>query len=676
MARAQQDSVEAARQLVEIADEAYEVQKAINLANEQYVMAASLDPSNLKANWMAGITYLETVNRDRSTKYFLQIYKLSPEYRFDLQYYIGRGYQLSLDFKMALENYNAYKAKLLADQNYRGRDKVSLKNVDRRIFECENGLEFIVNPANYSIVNVGSAINSEWPDYGPVLNEDETILIFTSRRKSGNQNEDVDSDNFPFEDVFISTKENGNWTQAVNIGEVINTPFHDSNLGLSPDAATLFLFGEDENGGGDIYISDRQEDGTYDLPRPMLGSINSSYSENSISVSLDGNTAYFSSDRPGGYGGLDIYVSTKDNRGVWGRTKNLGPIINTEFDEDGPFIDHDSKALYFSSVGRKGMGGFDIFRSDLDEESGEWQEPVNLGYPINTPDNDIYFVATKDGKRGYYASVREDGMGFTDIYEVTVPPGQNSFADNVINPIKQVNDDTPSTDNPGDENPPDVREVVVPDAVDMADVTLRVRVLDADTRTPLDNVRISLRAKVGNGVVPVQAEGKGIYAFTINNDIDTDYSVSVEKTGYVFVSRDITLPAAAKEPQEIRRTLNLSPARSGVTKRLRNVYFKFNQAVFIDQSYRELNNLEKFLAENPTVNIEIGGHTDAVGGEQYNKQLSEKRAIAVVDYLKRKGIDARRLKAVGYGEKFPLASNDDEFEGRELNRRVELKILN
>ena len=210
-----QENVEAAKMLVEIADEAYYVQHAMDVAKDQYVMAVELDPGNIKANWMAGETHLQTVHREQATPYYLKVFDMDPDYHFDLLYKIGLSYQLGLDFDKALEHYHAYKKKVIDQVKYRGKDKVKLEVVERRIFECENGKQLVANPVQYSITNLGSKINSEWPDYGAVINEDETIMIFTSRRKDGNLNEDVFEDNFPYEDIFISKKENGEWSYAV-----------------------------------------------------------------------------------------------------------------------------------------------------------------------------------------------------------------------------------------------------------------------------------------------------------------------------------------------------------------------------------------------------------------------------------------------------------------------------
>ena len=658
---AQDENKELAKQLVEIADEIYFEQKAVVIANEQYVSAANMDPDNIKANYMAGRTYIESVNRDRSAKYFLRAYEIDPEYRFDLLYYIGKGYQYGMDFDNALEYYNRYKEKLLKEKNYRGQDVIPLKEVERNIYECKNGKEFTANPANFSIVNIGKEVNSELMDYGPVLNANEDVLIFTTRRRDGNVNEDVADDNFSYEDIFIAKKENGKWKKAENIGDQINTLYHESSLSLNADGSQLYIY-RSENG-GDIYISKLNEDGTYSELKPLSENINSSFSENSISESPDGQTLFFSSDRPGGLGGLDIYYSTKEKNGKWSRAKNVGDVINTEYDDDSPFIHYDGKTLYFSTKGRKGMGGYDIFKSEYDSVGGEWSEPVNLGYPINTPDNDVFFVSTKDGKRGYYASVREDGYGYNDIYEVTIPDILNGNE-----PIASKDADIEEEQQPEQKElePVEAKPVLQP-------VTLRVRVEDNNTAETL-NAKVSLKGVGDNIIIPVRKDEKGHFVFTATYPEPKKFMLTAENDGYLFKSFEITLPAAREEPKEIRRKIELDPLTVGVSSVLRNIYFEFDKASFTQQSYVELNKLEKLLSNNPNIKVEIAGHTDRIGTIIYNKDLSQRRADAVVKWLKKKGIDPRRLEARGYGKTKPLASNDDELEGRELNRRVEFKV--
>ena len=353
---------ELAKQYIEIAEEIMQATQAMDQARDQYVAATEADPTNILANWRAGDFYLKTVGKKNAVKYFLTVLELDPSYRFDIEYWIGQGYHYGSEFDKALAYYSRYRQKLVDNDGYRGRDRVDLAEVERRIYECNNALEYIANPAHYSVVNVGSAVNSEYEDYGPVLNEDETLLVFTSRRRDGNINQNVARDNKPFEEIFYSEKNGTNWTQAENIGETVNIMFHSSTLALSADGNQLFIYQDDNN--GDIYESDRKEDGTWSFPVSMSESINSEgFKESSISISPDGNVLFFASDRPGGQGGIDIYYSVKDRNGEWARSKNLGNKINTEYDDDGPFIDYDGKTLYFSSLGRKGMGGYDIFKS-------------------------------------------------------------------------------------------------------------------------------------------------------------------------------------------------------------------------------------------------------------------------------------------------------------------------
>ncbi|MEQ8242778.1 OmpA family protein [Fulvivirga sp.] len=625
-----------------------------------YVLAAEADPTNIVANWRAGDFYIKTVGKKNAVKYFLKVLELDAEYRFDIEYWIGQSYHFGMEFEKALAFYNRYRQKLIDRDGYRGRDRIELPEVDRKIFECQNAIEFVANPAHYTIVNIGSAINTEYEEYGPVLNEDETILIFTTRRRDGNLNENVFSDNKPYEDIFISTKENGQWSRAENIGNVVNTPFHDSNLALSADGSQLFLYKDENN--GDIYQSERKEDGTWTFPEPLSESINSQgFKEASISLSPDGDILFFASDRPGGQGGIDIYYSIKDRNGEWAKSKNLGSKINTEYDDDAPFIDYDGKTLYFSSLGRKGMGGYDIFKSTYDSAAGEWGEPTNLGYPINTPDDDIFFVSTKDGKRGYYASVREDGLGFTDIYMVTVKQ-EDEVGETLAGKNETEVEET-------DKEPQD--KTNIQSVNNTEPVTLVVKVVDSDN-SPLD-AKVSLTSS-DNMVVGKVSKGAGVFEFTTSATASKNYKLSVENSGYVFENIDLSLPAASTTAQTINRTVRMRKLQMGTRSVLRNIYFNFDKATFQDNSYNELNKLEGMMVENTGMQIEISGHTDNIGTKDYNKQLSQRRANAVKDYLVKKGIDARRITAVGYGEERPLASNDDEKEGRELNRRVEFKV--
>ncbi len=656
---------ELAKQYIEIAEEIMQATQAMDQARDQYVAATEADPTNILANWRAGDFYLKTVGKKNAVKYFLKVLELDPSYRFDIEYWIGQGYHYGSEFDKALAYYSRYRQKLVDNDGYRGRDRVDLAEVERRIYECNNALEYIANPAHYSVVNVGSAVNSEYEDYGPVLNEDETLLVFTSRRRDGNINQNVARDNKPFEEIFYSEKNGTNWTQAENIGETVNIMFHASTLALSADGNQLFIYQDDNN--GDIYETDRKEDGTWSFPVSMSESINSEgFKESSISISPDGNVLFFASDRPGGQGGIDIYYSVKDRNGEWARSKNLGNKINTEYDDDGPFIDYDGKTLYFSSLGRKGMGGYDIFKSTYDSAAGEWGEPENLGFPINTPDDDIYFVSTKDGKRGYYASVREDGMGYTDIYMVTILQEDEPGEQLASKEAEEV--ETKADDNQTQE----VTAVETPQSNPILPVTITVSVID-ENNEPLD-ARVSLTSE-DNMMAGKKTVGPGVFQFSVISPDPKSYRLSVENSGYVFQNIDLNVPAASTSARNIDRRVKMRRLTVGTRSVLRNIYFNFDKATFQDDSYNELNKLESMMSSNTGLQIEISGHTDNVGAADYNKSLSQRRANAVKNFLVEKGIDERRITAIGYGEERPLASNDDEMEGRELNRRVEFKVL-
>ena len=716
------------KQSAEMMDLAREMRKAsvaLDDIRDIVVQAADMDTTNLDANYEAGILHLNTIRKEQSVKYLLRIQRQFPDYKFDLGYYIGRGYQFGFRFNKALEYLEAYKAKYKANPRYRGTQRVSLRDVERNISECKNGLEFMAKPSEFNIENLGQGVNSEWNDYAPAINLDENFLIFTSRRSDGNLNENVSPrDNRPFEDIFYSTKKDENWSAAVNIGEPVNTPFNDSNIALSPDGKSLYTYHD-----GDIFIAQMRPDGKWGEPLMMPEPINSDSVESSISVTSDGITVYFSSDREGGYGGFDIYSATKGTDGKWGNVRNLGSAINTEYDEDSPFIDYTGKLLYYSSMGKKGMGGFDIFRSGLlDPKKNTWSEPENLGYPINTPDNDIYFVGSKDSKTGYYASVREGGLGYLDIYKISIAefvPKQPALLPlNLVvsaqdaetgEPMKgfyslQNTSDNSIAAEPVSKNgetifyvrSPNRQSYILTATQDGYESTTETITLDGAAATEvivkklvkLKRARIPLKLlislvdsetqkKIDGKVTLTSPAGQqtgnslfrdGFYQFDLNSD-GKEYRVAVEKPGYLFINQPIYLELDDARNGIIERVISLSKLKPGSVGTLNNIYFDFASSIIREQSFTELKQLEKILKENPGMHIEITGHTDNIGTTEFNQRLSELRAKAVKTYFVSNNISADRILTQGFGETRPLVSNDDEKEGRQFNRRVEFRII-
>jgi len=643
-----QDNQEISQQLIEIADEIYANTQAYIQARDAYIQVLDFDADNVKANYMAGKLYLQTINKERATPYLIKVLENDPEYSFDLYYLIGSAYQYNLDFDNAIKFFEQYLDKLANAGNYQGSELVPAASAKRKIEQCEIGKVLVANPLNYRITNIGPAINSEWPDYAPVVNREENILMFSSRRQEGNLNPDVFEDNFPFDEIFISSKEGGEWTPAENIGSIINTPFFESSLAISPDNKVAYFY-YDENG-GDIYYSNRDEDGNWTEPIPMSPPINSSFQESSITISPDGQLLIFTSDRTTSIGSKDLYFSIKDRRGKWANAENIGPVLNTEYDEDFPFIDQDGKTLYFSSRGHRGMGGYDIFMSVYDSINETWIEPVNLSYPINTPDNDISFITTSDGKRGYYSSVKDDSYGHEDIYMFQVPEEIQGI----------------------DEDQTEIEKKPTP-VVTLKSVKVLIEVV-SDQGQPL-TANVKLRNDTERMLIPVSGMGVGKYVVYVNNPKNHKFHVSAELDGFMFENRVINIPKPSEVEQTVQVQVVLEKIKTGSWKVLRNIYFDFDKAVLKEDSHVELNKLYQVLQENNRLICELSGHTDNVGKPSYNKELSYNRAKAVYEYLVKKGIDPKRIQPVGYGEEKPMASNDDEEGGRELNRRVEFRVL-
>ncbi len=662
---------EGSKLITEQADIAYFELRVINLANEQYIMAAEMDPENIKANYMAGRTCLQTNLKADASKYLLRVLESEPNHKFNLLYMIGQGFQYGMEFEKAIDFFNQYLEKVKQNPRKSGEDVTSREEVLRRVYECENGIEFVNAPEDYLIENAGSSINSEWDDFAPVVTADETFMAFTTRRQDENTNADVFDDMLFYEDVFYSERSGDKWMYARNIGPPVNSRYHSSNLAISADGKQLYLF-KSQNG-GDIFLSEKNNDGTWTEPEALNGNVNSTFFENSASISRDGNTLYFSSDRPisAGKEDLDIYYSQKDRKGEWGPAKNIGAVINTEYDDDGPFIDADGKTLYFSSKGHKGMGGFDIFRTVYNKDTDEWSEPENLGYPMNSPDNDVYFVTTGDGKRGYYASAKADGFGFTDIYHIRLADLDASKAQ-----AKQV--EQPDADKP-DLTKVEKQTIVEPEVAEPVveqpkPVILVMKTIDKLTKEALE-VDITINNTGNSRAVPVRRIGNGMYQAQFTDELTAQYNITVQKAGYMYKNVSLTVPPMTTRSNKMAKQIMLDKIKVGYSQVVRNIYFDFGTARLQSTSDPELNKLLKVIEENPQYLIEISGHTDNVGPKDFNQWLSERRAQAIINFMVNNGQSDGRFLAEGYGEGRPLASNDDEEWGREYNRRVEFKVL-
>ncbi|MCA1750969.1 MAG: hypothetical protein LC670_04130 [Flavobacteriales bacterium] len=399
----------------------------LNMARSIWIELAKNNPDNGNVNYRAGLAQLnsgsnkiaalpylkaaEEVGISRNYDRFSPMENKSPV---ELYYYLGIAYHLNYKFGQAEESFTKFLT--TASRKHYLQDRADLG-----IAQARNAKELIKNRVDFEIVNLGPVINSEYPDFSPVISIDENALFFTSSRlRTDSSNEGVRDRTTGeyFNDIYVSYKDRrGEWQTPELLD--INAPDHTATVNVSADGQTLYVY-RDDNGVGNIYESKLVGE-TWTEMKIMGGGINSDHWEPHLAVSVDDQTAYFVSNRPGGLGGRDIYRVRRLPNGQWSKGENLGDKINTPYEEDAVFITPDGKTLYFSSEGHNSMGGFDVFYSDYDEGADEWSSPVNIGHPINTTDDDVFFVTSADGRRAYYSSIKETGYGEKDIYMVTLP---------------------------------------------------------------------------------------------------------------------------------------------------------------------------------------------------------------------------------------------------------------
>lgn len=637
-------------------------------ALKNYLEALQIDSSDAQTNFRVGISYLHGERKRKAVRYLERAYNTHPEVDEDIDYHLGMAYQNNHQYRKAIDHYNAFKAK----------NRKLLDIADHKIAECKVGDSLSQHPAYVIIENLGSVINSNFHEYSPLVSEDGKTLIFTSNRTT-DQYQIKSSTNY--EDIYITYRSGSGWQTPQKISPKINIKYNDAAASLSPDGKTLFLYYEE--GAGDIYTS-TLENGEWSEPVPLNKNINTPlFWETSACVTADGKKLYFTSNRPGGYGELDIYVSELDSKGNWGKAVNLGRTINTPGNEDSPFIHHDGNTLYFSSDGHPTMGSNDIFKSEFVND--KWTKPVNMGYPINSIDYDGFFTISPDKKTAYYSALRDDGLGSADIYQIKFvdPPPAKKTELQVIAPVIVA---TPVVEEPAPkvvvaEPPPPVQEKtenfvdpIIQVHKDMRIVTvLKGKVIDEVTASPLDAV-ITLVDNQTRRVISKINSNPATGDFELVIPHGGNYGVATERSGYLFNSINFNVPQFA-EYQEIDTHILMVKAEAGSKMVLKNIFFDVGKHDLKQESLAELENIKELLSGNTTLKVQINGHTDNTGNRDANMVLSHKRAESVVQYLIQNGIDASRLAAKGFGAERPLVSNDDEEGGREINRRTEIEIL-
>lgn len=509
----------------------------------------------------------------------------------------------------------------------------SKENAEQQLANCNFALEAIKKPVPFEPKNLGPAINSALDEYFPAVTADDQTFLFTRNNRT---------DKIALqEDFLISKKINGDWTTSTLMSGV-NTPGNEGSPALSADGSLLFFvacatvegsYGAGRKGFGscDIFYSQKVGE-KWSNPYNIGRGINSPAWESQPSFSSDGRTLYFLSNMPGGLGDADIWYSQLQNDGSWGRPVNIGPKINSRGKEESVYIHPDGKTLYFGSNGHVGMGGLDLYVARKND-AGEWGEPVNLGYPINTFADENSILINGAGDLAYIASSRPGGAGGLDIYQFnlyeTARPGKITY--------------------------------------------MKGKVYDARTKQPLGAHFELIDLETTKGVMASDANpGNG--EFLVVLPVERNYALNVSHPGYLFYSANFSLKDLTDQSKPYLMDVPMEPIDTGSVVELKNVFFETAKFDLKPESKVELDKLVNFLTVNKTIRIELDGHTDNVGDKKANQLLSQNRAKAVYDYLIAHGIDLKRLAYKGFGDTKPKVKNDSDAN-RAINRRTEFKVI-
>jgi hypothetical protein len=377
-------------------------------ALEEYLLLLEATPGNVEYSYRIAVCYLNS-NIDKSLALsYLQAVVTQPEFDKNTYYLLGRAYHYSYEFDKAIAAYELFK------QGGDGTDE-NLADINKQIEYCQNAKELMKFPLDVSFENLGDGINTAYADYYPFVPVDESFVVFNSKRDDGAM---LLENGQYISNIYMSKVINGKFGKATKVSDIINSNDGvEEIIGLTSGGEKALMYFDNIHGMGDLFIGDIVN-GNFDKPKKLPKTVNSKFSEIAASINAAGDQIYFASDRPGGLGGTDIYVTRKLPNGKWGPPQNAGPVVNTAQDEDFPNLSPDGDALYFSSKGHTSMGGYDIFKASWDAGKRKWTGVRNLGYPINTPQDNTNFRVSASGKYGYVTALREGGYGDLDLYRV------------------------------------------------------------------------------------------------------------------------------------------------------------------------------------------------------------------------------------------------------------------
>ncbi len=546
---------------------------------------------------------------------------IDPDKYPEVHYFAGIVNFNIQNFELALTQLKRY---LSYNRRNQHRDREAVFFINSSKF----ALEAIEHPVPFQPKNLGAQINTGGDEYINAVSSDDLLLYFTGSDREINKNSTADR-------FFFSQRSSpdDDWMQAQLVGSPFNAGGNEGALTITHDRQYLLFAGchwPDGFGSCDIYAA-RISDGKFGKPRNLGPEVNSASWDSQPSLAPDGRTLYFASTRAGGYGNSDLWKSVLQDDGNWSSPENLGDVINTYGSEMAPFIHADGKTLYFSSDRHPGMGGIDLFVSRMDD-NGQWSKPVNLGYPVNTPGDEINIIVNARGNKAYISANLQGGFGGYDIYEFELHEK--------VRP-------TPST-------------------------YLKGIITDAKTNLPVEAYFVLISLDTGEELVRSFSDAKN-GEFLLCIPTNRDYALNVSSEGYMFFSENFSLTGITTEVAPFIMNISLNPITIGETIVLKNIFFDTGKHQLKPESIAELKKLVEFLEHNPSLAIEVSGHTDNIGGKDFNLELSRNRAKAVYTFLKENGISPERLSFTGHGFSKPIATNDTE-EGRAQNRRTEILI--
>ncbi len=528
-------------------------------------------------------------------------------------YFLAVAYRLHNKLDKAIETFNTVKDSLDTD------DQENREIIDMQIKRCLNAQELINKPISIKEEKLDEIINTHFSNYNPLITADESVIFYM--------------DNLKFYDaVMRSVKSEGSWTKPENLTPKIKSDGEYNIVGISKNGDKILLYAFNPLTSGDIFES-TFNNGKWSKITRLNDHINTAFNETHASLSSEEEILYFTSNRNGGFGGLDIYKSVLDKNGEWSSPTNLGPVINTVFDEESPFVTEDGKRLYFSSQGHYNMGGYDLFYSELSEK-GEWSYPVNTGYPINTTDDDIFFYPVANGSKGYRSKYTYRGLNDQDIYKYEILT--------VANPVKYKISG----------------EVQSPDSIGFEMSKVSVTFIDSENNDTLITKFCSSEGKYEHKI----PAGK--------------YKLAFNSMGKQFDSQLLNIPLNFPEEELIVNSrLEIKLIVKKDTFIIDDIFFAFDSYELNNEALEFLGRLIQFLKARPELFVQINGFTDSIGSDEYNQMLSVIRAKSVGNYLEANKLETDRFTIKGFGESRHKASNSTP-EGRQINRRAEIQIIN